>query len=222
MSDAPGQSARATVLAAVRAAVAGAAPAPSAPPAVPGRTRVADLVALFVERVEDYRAVVTRCAVEEVPAAVASALDSAGSVAVPAGFPVDVRGGVPGADLTARELDRLDAVVTTAAVAIAETGTIVLDHGPGQGRRALSLVPDLHVCLVRADPDRGDPGVSGEVARRRRIASAAVAPIAAIRRPDLHGAIDVGRPRRMTRRALRLRGRVARGRRAVAAPARRR
>jgi L-lactate dehydrogenase complex protein LldG len=42
-------------------------------------------------------------------------------------------------------------VVTTAAVAVAETGTIVLDHGPGQGRRGLSLLPDLHVCLVRAD-----------------------------------------------------------------------
>ena len=52
--------------------------------------------------------------------------------------------------LSAAELDALDAVVTRARVAIAETGTIVLDHGPGQGRRAISLVPDHHVCVVDA------------------------------------------------------------------------
>ena len=51
---------------------------------------------------------------------------------------------------TAAELDRLDAVVTRARVGIAETGTIVLDHAPDQGRRAISLVPDLHVCIVDA------------------------------------------------------------------------
>jgi L-lactate dehydrogenase complex protein LldG len=47
------------------------------------------------------------------------------------------------------ELDALDGAVTTCALAIAETGTLVLDGGPGQGRRAITLVPDLHVCLVR-------------------------------------------------------------------------
>jgi len=53
--------------------------------------------------------------------------------------------------LSATELDGFDAAVTAAAVGIAETGTIVLTHGRGEGRRALSLVPDLHVCVVRAD-----------------------------------------------------------------------
>ena len=50
---------------------------------------------------------------------------------------------------TATELDGYDAVVTAATVGIAETGTVVLTHGPGEGRRALSLVPDLHVCVLR-------------------------------------------------------------------------
>ena len=53
--------------------------------------------------------------------------------------------------LTAAELDELDGAITGCAVAIAETGTFVLDGGAGQGRRALSLVPDLHVCVVRAE-----------------------------------------------------------------------
>lgn len=57
----------------------------------------------------------------------------------------------PGAPLPASDLDRVDVVVTAARVAIAETGTIVLDGEPDQGRRAISLVPDVHVCVVRAD-----------------------------------------------------------------------
>jgi len=54
-------------------------------------------------------------------------------------------------DLSAAELDTVAAVVTTAAIGIANTGTIVLDHGPGQGRRAASLMPDVHVCIVTVD-----------------------------------------------------------------------
>ena len=53
--------------------------------------------------------------------------------------------------LTPRELDALDGALTTCAAGCAETGTIALDGGAGQGRRALSLVPDLHVCIVRAE-----------------------------------------------------------------------
>ncbi len=99
----------------------------------------------------DYRAVVERCAAAELAAAVAAALPDGARVVVPAGLGVDVPGAVVDTGLTAAELDDVDAVVTEARVGIAETGTIVLDHGPGQGRRAITLVPDRHVCIVRAD-----------------------------------------------------------------------
>ena len=72
-------------------------------------------------------------------------------VVVPPGLGLDVPGAVVDDGLSAAELDGFDAVVTAARLGIAETGTIVLDHEPDQGRRALSLVPDLHVCVVRAD-----------------------------------------------------------------------
>lgn len=117
--------------------------------------RVSDLAAasidLFVTRVEDYRAEVHRAVTADVPVAVRRL--APGRVVVPAGFPpnwltgVDVVPGTP--TLSAAELDALDGVVTTCALAIAETGTIVLDSGPGQGRRALSLVPDHHVVVVK-------------------------------------------------------------------------
>lgn len=63
----------------------------------------------------------------------------------------EVLGDSRDAPLPASELDQVDAVVTAARVAVAETGTIVLDGEPDQGRRAISLVPDMHVCVVRAD-----------------------------------------------------------------------
>ena len=109
------------------------------------------LVDLFVERVEDYRATVTRVSPGGVVGAIADALPVDARVVVPSGLSWSVAGGVVDDGLSATELDGFDAAVTAAAVGIAETGTIVLTHGPGEGRRALSLVPDLHVCVVRAD-----------------------------------------------------------------------
>ena len=142
-------SARDEILGRVRSALASA----PAAPAVPRDYRQpfeGSVLELFVERVEDYRAVVTRCAPESVAETVAVILDGARTV-VPPGLPWQLPNAVVDSDFSALELDDFDAVVTAAAVGIAITGTVVLDHGPGQGRRALSLVPDLHVCVVRAD-----------------------------------------------------------------------
>jgi L-lactate dehydrogenase complex protein LldG len=122
---------------------------------------LADPVGMFVERVEDYKATVIRTDPDGVAAAVAKSLAGARSVVVPAGLN---RSWVPdGIDivpdeptLSSDDLDGVDAVLTSAVVGIAVTGTIVLDHTEGQGRRALTLVPDLHVCVVTADQIVGD------------------------------------------------------------------
>jgi L-lactate dehydrogenase complex protein LldG len=113
-----------------------------------------ELVRLFAERVADYRGSVETT--DDPAAAVAHALDVHGArrVVVAPGLVAELRPvGVEVVDdegLSPTDLDSLDGVVTTCAAACAETGSIALDGGPGQGRRALSLVPDLHVCVVRA------------------------------------------------------------------------
>ena len=147
-------SARDDILGRVRSALAGVEPDGAVPPAPRGTPVPAGdpaLVDLFAERVADYRAVVERCAEADLFATVAAALPAGARVVVPDGLGFEVPGSVVDDGLPAVELDRLDAVVTLARIGIAETGTIVLDHGPGQGRRAITLVPDRHVCVVRAD-----------------------------------------------------------------------
>jgi L-lactate dehydrogenase complex protein LldG len=147
-------SARDDILGRVRAALDGVEPGGEIPPAprvAAAPAGDARLVDLFVERVADYRAVVERCAASELAAAVAAALPDGARVVVPAGLGTDVPGAVPDTGLSATELDEVDAVVTEARVGIAETGTVILDHGEGQGRRAITLVPDRHVCIVRED-----------------------------------------------------------------------
>ncbi|MFZ1411654.1 MAG: lactate utilization protein C [Micropruina sp.] len=125
-------------------------------------TAMDDVVAVFVERVEDYRAVVVRCSAAELPAQIVTELRATGarSVVLPSGVPAAWAAACAGAGLTVVSdepqlshdaLNRVDAVLTAAAVGMAETGTIVLDHRADQGRRALSLVPDRHVCVIRAD-----------------------------------------------------------------------
>ncbi|KRF17236.1 lactate utilization protein C [Nocardioides sp. Soil797] len=146
-------SARDDILAKVRAAV-GEAPEVAAVPRDyrrPSQSSGEELLDRFVERVEDYRATVTRCAEGDVPRELERLLDGARRVVVPDGFPWSVPGGEPDEGKSAAELNDVDAVVTTSSVGIAETGTVVLSHGAGQGRRALSLVPDLHVCVIHTD-----------------------------------------------------------------------
>jgi L-lactate dehydrogenase complex protein LldG len=143
-------SARDDILAGVRRALRAADTSPVHVPRGYRQTRPAD-VDLFVERVADYRAVVVRCGSQDVEARIADALPEGARVLVPEGLPWHVADAVADDGLSALDLDKVDAVVTGATVGIAETGTIVLSHGPGQGRRALTLVPDLHVCVVRVD-----------------------------------------------------------------------
>ena len=110
----------------------------------------AALLDLLTERLVDYKAIVRRCAAAELPAVL---VESVGRrrVVVPPGLPWELPGAVVDGGLAAAELDRLDGVVTACAVAIAETGTIVLDASADQGRRAITLVPDHHLCVVRAE-----------------------------------------------------------------------
>jgi L-lactate dehydrogenase complex protein LldG len=153
-------SARAEVLARIRTALGtGAAPVGAVPRAYRTGTDLAApaLISLLTERLHDYGTSVRRCPAGGVPQAVREALAERGArrVVVPPGLGLDAAG-LDGVTLLADDglppaaLDAADGVITTAALAIAETGTIILDGGPGQGRRALSLVPDYHLCILDA------------------------------------------------------------------------
>ncbi|MFD7654512.1 lactate utilization protein C [Actinosynnema sp. NPDC059797] len=111
-------------------------------------------VELFAERLRDYRARVRVVPAEDLVGALAAALRERGAdlvVAAP-GVPADWAPGATRTPVDVETLERADAVLTACHVAIAETGTIVLDHAAAdQGPRALTLVPDYHLVVVRAD-----------------------------------------------------------------------
>jgi L-lactate dehydrogenase complex protein LldG len=175
-----GPAARDEVLARIRTALASSAPASPAPasPAQDGQAQdgqapagdpvprtyrisgdldTAQLLDLLAERLRDYGCTVRRTAPSQLMTAVGEALGQRGArrIVVPAGL--DLTGLPAGTVIVADDvlspaaLDAVDGVITGAAVAIAETGTVVLDGSPGQGRRAVSLVPDYHLCIVRAE-----------------------------------------------------------------------
>lgn len=140
---------------------------PEAPPIPQAHRQSGDLdtgalIALHTDRLLDYKAGVRTVAAAELPAALAELLAGAQRYVVPPGLDAgwldhpdlaaDPRRHADAAasPLTVADLDATDAVLTSSTASIAESGTIVLDGGPGQGRRAISLIPDQHVCVVPA------------------------------------------------------------------------
>ena len=147
-------SARDDVLARVRSALGPGVAVPEIPRAYrgPGAAEVDGVVDRFCERVAEYKATVTRVGPTELADTV-SEMCRGRRIAVPPGGPGVLRGVevvVDDPPLSAAALDGLDGVMTGCALAIAETGTIVLDGGQRSGRRALTLVPDWHMCVVEA------------------------------------------------------------------------
>ena len=151
-------SARAEILARIRAAVADD-PGEELPVADDYRSSPSlsseQRIELFVERMSDYDATVHRVGEHEISATVAQALTrrSASRILVPGDFPsawlpsgFDL---VVDSGLSYVDLDQLEGVLTTCTAAIALTGTIILQDGPGLGRRAATLIPDYHLCVVR-------------------------------------------------------------------------
>ncbi|MFE0190064.1 lactate utilization protein C [Streptomyces sp. NPDC058989] len=133
---------------------------------VHGSRTTAQTVDLLAENLADYRAIVHRINPEGLPALIRRLLADRGArtVLAPPGLEAAWLAAVTSADFgvtlvedrasdTPRELDAVDSVVTGCAVAVAETGTLVLDAGPDQGRRRITLVPDHHICVVRV-PDQ--------------------------------------------------------------------
>ena len=116
-----------------------------------------DLVARFAQRVAEYKATVRRVAAGELPGAIAASCAQRGvrRLVVPADLPASWSPAevelLRDHELSYADLDASDGVLTACALGVAQTGTIILDGGPGQGRRALSLLPDYHLCVIRAD-----------------------------------------------------------------------
>jgi L-lactate dehydrogenase complex protein LldG len=139
--------ARDEILARLRASLADR-PAAEPIPRDYGRHLDGDLVELLTDRLVDYKATVHRT--------IAGALAGVETLLTPTDLPPAWLASysskvVVDEHLSVHELDGVDAVLTGCAVAIAETGTIVLDAGPAQGRRAITLVPDRHIVVVLAD-----------------------------------------------------------------------
>jgi L-lactate dehydrogenase complex protein LldG len=117
----------------------------------------ADLVDQFIERVSEYKASVRRVNENDLPRAIADACAARGVKRLVAPSDIQDSWNPPGVTvlrepgLSNDQLEQCDGVLTTCALGIAQTGTIVLDSGPGQGRRVVTLLPDYHLCVIRDD-----------------------------------------------------------------------
>jgi L-lactate dehydrogenase complex protein LldG len=121
------------------------------------------LTELVIDRLVDYRALVRQCSVDDLGATIADALADRGANTVVTATGLDpswttnlsanllIDGLATDDQLSVSQLDSVDGVITSCAVVIAETGTLILDGSPGQGRRVLTLIPDYHLCVVFPD-----------------------------------------------------------------------
>jgi len=156
-----------------------------------------ELIDQFLERVAEYKADIRRVTPADLPGAIAAACAARGvrRLVVPADLPADwLPAGVellrdPG--LTNDQLDASDGVLTGCALGIAQTGTIVLDAGPRQGRRAITLLPDYHLCIVEAGQVVGS--VPEAVGRLREVSTRPGRPITWISGPSATSDIELNR-----------------------------
>jgi L-lactate dehydrogenase complex protein LldG len=115
------------------------------------------VIELFEHRLKDYGANIFHCRADQIRETIRQILTdrSAKQIVIPAGISADWLPAeitfVEDKSLSYDTLNKVDGVLTTATAAIAATGSIVLQHGPGQGRRALTLIPDYHLCVVEID-----------------------------------------------------------------------
>lgn len=136
----------------------------------------AERIELLVDRLVDYKAHVYQCSATDIAETINDIClaNDVKTVGIPLGLDRSWVAGVRGelvvdsSEVPAPELERLDAVVTGSRVSCAETGTIFLDAGPDQGRRALTLVPDTHICVVhRASVEVGVPEAMSKLSPER-------------------------------------------------------
>lgn len=143
-------SARDAILTRVRAAIAGAPPTPPTPRDY--RTTTDDDLDTFLDRLAHYDATTHVIDEAELEDTVRTALGNRKRVIVPDAWMNAVEDPLQDdPPLTHEQIDGAQGVLTTCALVIAQTGTIVLDAGPGMGRRVLTLLPDYHLCVVRHD-----------------------------------------------------------------------
>jgi L-lactate dehydrogenase complex protein LldG len=195
--------ARATILNAIRAAVRDV-PETETPDDVPVARdyRTSDpspravLIEHFIERVAEYKAAVSVVPEKDLPRAIADACASRGIKRLV--VPADLPGGWAPAGVTLlrepglsiEQIESSDGVLTACALGIAQTGTVVLDAGPGQGRRVITLLPDYHLCIIRDDQV---VGLVPEAVARLQPAADSGRPITLISGPSATSDIELNR-----------------------------